>query len=56
MLLRCYCGGAAAAGRLHDVRAAAMWDVVFGRITVFAAAQDVATVITVFTYLTVSIT
>ena len=42
-----------AARLLHDVRAAAiLWDVVFGRITVFAAAEDVATVITVITVIT----
>ena len=46
---RCYCGGAAAPGRLHDVRAAAMGWVVLGP-TVLSAAEDVATVITVITY------
>ena len=37
VLLRCYCAGAA--GRLHDVGAPAIWDVVFGRTTVFAGAD-----------------
>ena len=55
MLLRCYCGATALALRWRcGCRAAPrrprggyIWDVVFGRITVFAAAEDVATVITV---------
>ena len=29
VLLRCYCGGAAEAGRLHDVRAAAIYGMWF---------------------------
>ena len=39
VLLRCYCAGAGAAGRLHDVGAPAIWDVAFGRTTVFAGAD-----------------